>query len=318
MPLRSRFAAHDVGAPITLDLELTDVCTHRCPWCLYPRTPQHLPLAAAHAAFEGAVALGTDSVIVTGGGEPLLHPQADEIIALGPRYGIPVGLFTHGELLGQFEDVVATSCTYVRLSIDAGTARTYARLHGCHERAFDELLRSIARIAGRPRPPLLGGSAVVTNANVDEIGVLAERLAVVGGAFLLLKFDVRRSAEWNGALATRLQPQLERARRALGAEAVDVEDPTQIFRAVPLGLASAKSTVQPDGGLYPCCHRRDPEWRIADLSASALSKVWGGPRHRAILERYRKDVHPCRLMRYWINRPVAEDAPAPERAGLFL
>src|SRR5689334_9771121 len=103
-PLRARFESDALGPPVTLDIELTDVCTHRCPWCVYPRTPTNLSLAAARSAFAGAAALGTGSVIVTGGGEPLLHPSAEEILALGPEYGLPVCLFTNGELIPAAED----------------------------------------------------------------------------------------------------------------------------------------------------------------------------------------------------------------------
>jgi MoaA/NifB/PqqE/SkfB family radical SAM enzyme len=302
-PLWPRFEGEAIGPPVTLDLELTDVCTHRCPWCIYPRQPSYLPFEAAQVAFADAVTLGTDSIIVSGGGEPLLHPQAEAILALGAEHDVGVTLFSNGEALGQHADVIGASCDYVRLSLDAGTARTHARLHGTDEAIFERIFAAVADLADRTQ---IGGSAVVTNQNVDEIGLLAQRLAAAGARLLLLKFDVRRSIEWNAKLARRLEPQLEIARAVL--DAIDLEDPTQVFVEVPLGLASAKSSVQPDGGLYPCCHHRDGALKIADVVTEGIAAVWGGERHREVLERYRTDVHPCRLMRYWINRP-------PERAG---
>src|SRR5437763_11901153 len=132
-PWRARFAEEQIHPPLALDIELTDVCTHRCPWCLYPRQPTYLSETAVHRALEGAARLGAGSVIFTGGGEPLLHPRASEILEATRDRGPEVALFTNGEALGAHRAAVAASCSYVRISIDAGSGRTYARLHGAPE-----------------------------------------------------------------------------------------------------------------------------------------------------------------------------------------
>ena len=156
-PLWPRFEGAEIGPPVTLDLELTDVCTHRCPWCIYPRRPTYLPVEAARVAFADAVTLGTDSIIVAGGGEPLLHPQAEAILALGAEHDVGVTLFTNGEALGQHADVIGASCDYVRLSLDAGTAHTHARLHGTDEALFDQIFDRRRRPGGPDPDRRLGG-----------------------------------------------------------------------------------------------------------------------------------------------------------------
>jgi MoaA/NifB/PqqE/SkfB family radical SAM enzyme len=58
--------------------------------------------------------LGTRSVTITGGGEPLLYPAINETIAVAQKLGIQAGLVTNGTLL----DDLAERPTWVRISFD--------------------------------------------------------------------------------------------------------------------------------------------------------------------------------------------------------
>jgi hypothetical protein len=162
---------------------------------------------------------------------------------------------------------------------------------------------------------------VVTRRNRAEIETLARRLAGCGAEYLLVKYDVRRSFEWNRKLRAEIAPQVEAARRWVSVEDRQPDDPAPA--PIPLGLASLKGTVMADGCLYPCCHLCEPRHRIADLRETSLAAVWGSSRHYRVLERSRRGGHACRLFRYgaFLSTPATlkwSPNGAPERRVIFL
>ena len=64
-------------------------------------------------------ALGT-SVVAFSGGEPMLHPELDEIIRRIRRHGMIAGLITNGYFLSpkRIEALNAAGLDYLQISID--------------------------------------------------------------------------------------------------------------------------------------------------------------------------------------------------------
>lgn len=295
--MADRLLRPSIGSPLTVELQLTDRCTHRCPWCIYDRASTDLSLTIAKAAISDAAALGASSLIVSGGGEPLLHAYASEILAAARAAGLHVCLLTNGELLSPMHDVVLACCDFVRVSLDAGRPKTYSRLHGVGEERWHEVWAGISGIASHAGGPLIGISYVATPNNCDELGQLAVVAASSGVKYLLVKHDVRRKHATLENLRHRMTPHLEEAARLLDVEYrradADVPQPE-----LPVALAAARPTVAASGRLYPCCHLTTPEFEIADLSVTALVDIWATARHREVTNLARRRTHSCRSYRH--------------------
>lgn len=104
--------------PVHVQVILTNRCNLNCAFCSCAEEDR-----AEEMSYEMAVELisilkrsGTKAVTITGGGEPLLHPQFEEIICEFFQAGIKIGLVTNGTMLGRVNPGVLNLITWIRIS----------------------------------------------------------------------------------------------------------------------------------------------------------------------------------------------------------
>lgn len=66
---------------------------------------------------------GVEAICIAGGGEPLLHPDIGAFIERVIGHGIEVGVVTNGTAIDRLLEPLSM-CTWVGVSVDAGTAAT--------------------------------------------------------------------------------------------------------------------------------------------------------------------------------------------------
>ena len=87
------------GHPVLAQIVPIRRCNLACGYCSeYDKTSAPVPLDVMRARIDRLAALGT-SMVDLSGGEPLLHPDADEIIRRIRACGMTAGLLTNGYLL---------------------------------------------------------------------------------------------------------------------------------------------------------------------------------------------------------------------------
>lgn len=85
--------------PILAHLIVTRRCNLSCAYCNeYDRTSPPVPLENLLGRVDALRALGAE-VVTLSGGEPLLHPELESVIARVRRHGMLAGLITNGYLL---------------------------------------------------------------------------------------------------------------------------------------------------------------------------------------------------------------------------
>lgn len=140
-------------------LYLTDGCNSRCITCDIWRNPRrNMAFGLAETAAAALPALGTRHVLLSGG-EAMQHPEWPRIARLFRDAGARVMLLTNGLLLCRQLDDVLASVDEVIVSLDAGTAPTYAAIRGVD--GFDLVLDGIRRVRG-------GGLPVITRTTVQR------------------------------------------------------------------------------------------------------------------------------------------------------
>jgi len=83
---------------------------------------------------------GVEAVCLAGGGEDLLHPNISEFIEKLVSNGIEVGVVTNGTQIHKHLEALS-KCTWVGVSIDAGTRQTYKDIKQVD--AFEKVLENI-------------------------------------------------------------------------------------------------------------------------------------------------------------------------------
>jgi organic radical activating enzyme len=96
-------------------------CNLKCPYCsvTYRDTHSRIPLDTIKDYVVKLQTRGLKAVILTGGGEPLAYPHANELIKwLKYERGVDIGLITNGTLTAKLDDDAWRALSWVRVSIN--------------------------------------------------------------------------------------------------------------------------------------------------------------------------------------------------------
>jgi MoaA/NifB/PqqE/SkfB family radical SAM enzyme len=312
-----------LSGPLYAQLSIADPCNQRCVMCPYHppsesradpdafsgAAPGIMPLATFREVLRDLHMLGTRHVDFVGRGEPLLHPEFPTMLeeAVGLRFR--VGLTTNGARLSAHAMTLARSgLAHVRVSLDAATAETYARVHvGETAETFDRVKDAIRALAAARRgapAPHLSVSFTVLRQNVGELVGVVELVAALGADGVFFHHLLPGTPDANGA--TLDQAALEHVSTLVGqardrAAPLGVETNLDSFersrppyriegvaperagpeRPVPCYVGSYFTSVLGNGRVAPCCQSRASMGSLADASFRAL---WNGAAYRSFRE----------------------------------
>jgi len=176
-------------APVELQFILSDFCNHSCSWCAYRsetglssekfvvyedgkrnHNPNRMiPTQKALEIIDDAKTLGVKSIIFTGGGEPTVHPDHMDIFEYALGQGFDCALNTNGNILREGWDEILPRFTYVRFSIDAGSAEEHARTRSVSPNMYPRILENLRALCGEVKAKgskcVVGTGYVVTPDN---------------------------------------------------------------------------------------------------------------------------------------------------------
>lgn len=290
------------AAPVVVEFDLTTHCDLGCPECISTallRTTRFEGGRLLELVDEMA-ASGVRAVIMIGGGEPLVHPQASDFIIRASDAGIKVGLTTNGTQIHRHLAAVSDRVSWTRVSVDAGTSTTYARFRparGGRGSMFDTVIRNMRTLAHR-KTGSLGYSYLLiarrdatgdlVEHNYDEVAAAARIAREIGCDF----FEVKPEYDMEHHL--REQPEALRALVEDRIAAAQAEETSQFKVIAPAHLATvlaASSLNEPKeytscptthlrtlvtpSGVYACpYHRGRDHARLGDVRRESFDSVW--------------------------------------------
>lgn len=181
--------------PIYLEIAPAGGCNHRCIFCALDYLgykPKFLDPKVLERAIREAGALGIKSVMYAGEGEPLLHKDICEIIQYTKRAGIDAAITTNGVLLTKdMSRKVLGLLSWVRVSLNAGRSKTYAKIHQTSEKDFHKVLKNLedaVRINKKNRlKTTIGVQLLLIPENAGEVLILAKTLRKIGVDYFTVK-----------------------------------------------------------------------------------------------------------------------------------
>ena len=234
--------------PVHLQLNPTNVCNFNCPFCSCANrdTTMQLSYEKHKTILENAAEAGCRSVTITGGGEPLMHPQINKIISLCHSLGIKVGIVTNGSLIRRLEKSL-DKIVWCRISASDYLEYNMNRL----SKTVDDWFSSIS-------------DAVKKGKNVDwafsyVLGAHPDYEMLSG----IIKFASERSFTHVRVVSDLLDienvPSMDAVKREIRKRNID--DSIVIYQGRKKYVKGAKRclisllkpVVGPDGKLYPCC-----------------------------------------------------------------
>lgn len=296
-------------APVNVEIDLSNRCSLGCEWCHFAYTHTRGPLAGkrdkpqdaiaggdlmdtplARAILEQLHESGVKSVTWTGGGEPTLHPDFNQIINCAGRLDLEQGLYTHG---GHIDDMRAGLLkglfTWVFVSLDECTAATYQRSKGADR--FDAVCANVRRLVDAAGKATVGLGFLLHNHNYNQVPQMVALGRELGVDYVQFRPTVHFEQATPGQLAedTRWVGWAIGHLNAYANNSFVIAD-TERFRMYRdwggHGYATCywsglQTVITPNGKVWRCTNKREhPDALLGDLSVESFADVWarsGGP-----------------------------------------
>ncbi len=156
--------------------ELTSACNLKCDFCLVEIKGRHLATEATLAIADELIAARVDKVLLSGG-EPLLHPGAEDVMRRLVQADVLVKLLTNGtiERPAVFDLIRSTPAIEVSVSVPTTDPVEADRIFG----RSGSLARIAATIEALPKDRL-NVICAVSQLNVDAVEAVIDWVAAAG------------------------------------------------------------------------------------------------------------------------------------------
>ena len=280
--------------PLTMLLLINRGCNLKCSFCDLWQDFENMPLERILPLLDQAVAIGTKTLVITGG-EPFIHPDLWTVVQAAKSRGLSVNITTNGTLIDKHWDaLVSSGVDSLSFSID-GMPNTHDTLRG-QKGAWKRTVAGLDRVTLHTQMAT-SIYCVVTNKNVTELPAVYDLARSKGAHFdfwpvndapdLYLTSQADKAA-WHRALAhiAAQEPEVA-ARRGYYEEGLDYH----AGKSGPvrcLGLVDQYGVTY-DGRLLPCCVWGGEGLTVGNVFERALTELWRDDDVQAYRERMVRD-----------------------------
>jgi GTP 3',8-cyclase len=293
--------------PVYVEISLSGICNHRCKFCAL----DYLGYKGGFANFKNLKKAikdmgkgGVKSICFSGEGEPLLFPKAREIIDYTKSLGIDAALVTNGTYLKK---ELLFSLSWLKVSIDAGTAKTHMRIHRPKINDFDKIMANLKEAVQTKTNCTIGGQMILLPDNYKEAKILARKLKRIGLDYLVIKpyshNEKSITKEYKNISYDRylyMKDELERLStkkfqvifRQEAMKKTGLKRDYKRCLAVPFLWAH----IMTNGDVYSCGnHLGDERFNLGNYNKQTFKQIWEGEKRKKQLEFMKKfDARKCR------------------------
>lgn len=181
--------------PVYVEVSPYGGCNHRCTFCgldYMGYANIGLEFDVLKNALTSMGKNGVKSVMFAGEGEPLLFKDLDLIVEHCSSVGIDTSLTTNFVPLNKKNiQRCVENCSWIKVSLNAGTKETYAAIHQTKELDFERVMDNLTyALKYRKEHNLnctIGVQMLLLPENKDEATILAQKCKEIGVDYLVIK-----------------------------------------------------------------------------------------------------------------------------------
>lgn len=305
--------------PLYVEVSPVGNCNHRCTFCALDYLeyrPTKLSYDMLLRTLSCMAKMGVKSIMYAGEGEPLLHPDMNKILEDTYSKGIDVSITTNGvHLMPSIADIILNTCSWIKISCNAGDGETYSKIHRCDKRDWDKVWENLDYIVKHKcltgSHTTIGIQAMVLPENIDSLDELTERCRDTAIDYVVFKpysqHKASKTQEYKDLVYTGEYIDKLKALEAYTTPTFKVQVRYKAIRtwneqnknkdyqeclSVPYFWAYIMST----GDVYGCnAFLQDAKFNYGNINAESFQSIWLGEKRKQARE-YMKtlDVSQCR------------------------
>lgn len=288
--------------PVNVEIDLSNRCSRGCKFCHFsythtkgplagsPKPPDSLPggdLMDTALALRLGVELadyGVRSITWSGGGEPTLHPDFDNITAACP---IDQGLYTHGgHIAAKRAALLKRKLKWVYVSLDYPDAESYAAVKGGGPDGFAHVVDGIRNLVAAEGPATVGLGFLLNRDNHTRAWDMATLAGELGVDYLQFRPTIlydyaapNRLAEDTSWITPAFLSDLAQLRKRSDV-IVDVSrfDMYAGWRGHPYETcwwSGLQTVITPNGQVWACLNKRNfTGAALGDLNLDFFGVIW--------------------------------------------
>ena len=181
--------------PIYIAFSPSSMCNHKCTFCVYHYKefkPIYFPLERYKELVDEWSELGVKSIFFAGDGDPRLNKDCIEMVQYTKSKNIDIALNTNARLLNEEKSkILAENLSWIRVSLNAGSAANYSKIHGTSEKDFNIVLKNLEYLvknrSNQNQEFVIGVQCLLLKENFLEIRELAKMLKNIGVDYFAVK-----------------------------------------------------------------------------------------------------------------------------------
>ncbi len=186
--------------PMMCVISFVYICNSQCPNCPYTNSKIRLDYKDRPIMHDKTFKLIADQcgeyhawIRISGGGEPMLHPSAIELMEYAKKVGAKIGLITNGSLFNEENSkrLLEAGVDMIEFSVDAADAKTYHKVRKGLD--WDVLVGNVQRMIAL-RNTLKAKTKIIVSI-VNQKGVDVEKAVHFWGP-LVDDIQIRKYLTW--------------------------------------------------------------------------------------------------------------------------